>query len=491
MQIAIDIEANNGVNLQDQVVAQVLGLIRTGRLKPGTRLPGTRELSEQLGVSRNTVVIAYERLASEGFVSSREGAGTFVNANSPDRALSVKNSATGCTRDNAVPPARARRPAPLPPYKRPSGTLEWDFQLETNDPDAFPSKTWRRLLIKRTQSAKFNMTRYGTPSGLPELRESIAAHLGASRGMTVDPEQMVIVTGIQQALNVVGRLFLRLGTPVVMEAPGCRTTGELFKQYGAHILPVPVDQGGLIVEHLPQAVGGLAFVTPARQYPLGAALTVDRQLGLMDWARRGNCHVLEVDFDSDFHYDGSPPPAMQSIDRYDRVIYAGSFATSIGPGLRIGYLILPRNWVQPAIEALSLLDFGLPCYGVPWLEQAVLTDFIESGGFSAHLRRVRRLYMERRDQLVASIRRYFPSADLRGFESGTHLAWHLPSEFPSALELQRLYREHGIGVYTLRDSTVADAEYLDTWAQFLLLGFASQRAEKIDEGIQRIAGLMG
>ena len=489
MQIAIDITANNGLNLQDQVVAQLLGLIRAGRLKPGTRLPGTRELSEQLGVSRNTVMIAYERLTAEGFVSPREGAGTFVNASSPDRAMSVKSPPVG-PRDHAAAPATTRRPAPLPPYKRPSGTLEWDFQLETNDPDVFPSKTWRRLLLKRTQSAKFNMTRYGSATGLLELRESIAAHLGSSRGMTVDPEQMVIVTGIQQALNVVGRLFVRLGSPVVMEAPGCRTTGELFKQYGAHILPVPVDEGGLIVEHLPPAVGGLAFVTPARQYPLGAALTEDRQRVLLEWARRGNNHVLEVDFDSDFHYDGSPPPAMQSTDQGDRVIYAGSFATSIGPGLRIGYLILPRNWIQPAIEALSLLDFGLPCYGVPWLEQAVLTDFIQSGGFSAHLRRVRRLYMARRDQLVASIRQHFPSADLRGFESGTHLAWHLPSEFPSALELQRLYREHGIGVYTLRDSTVADAEYLDTWAQVLLLGFASLGAEKIDEGIRRIAALI-
>ena len=490
MQIAIDIAADNGVNLQDQVVAQVLGLIRTGRLKAGARLPGTRELSEQLGVSRNTVMIAYERLAAEGFVSSREGAGTFVNASSPDRALSVRTPAAESARDNAATSATVRRPVPLPPYKRPSGTLEWDFQLETNDPDVFPSKTWRRLLLKRTQSAKFNMTRYGSPSGLLELRESIAAHLGASRGMTVDPEQMVIVTGIQQALNVVSRLFLRLGTPVVIEAPGCRTTGELFKQYGAHILPVPVDQDGLIVEHLPTVVGGLAFVTPARQYPLGAALTAERQWGLLDWARRGNCHVLEVDFDSDFHYDGSPPSAMQTIDRSDSVIYVGSFATSIGPGLRIGYLILPRNLIQPAIEALALLDFGLPCYGVPWLEQAVLSDFIESGGFAAHLRRVRRLYMSRRDQLVASIRQHFPSADLRGAESGRHLAWHLPSEFPSALELQRQYREHGIGVYTLRDSTVADAEYLDTWAQVLLLGFASLSAEKIDEGIGRIAGLM-
>lgn len=488
MQMAIDIAADSGVPLQEQVVSKTVTLIRTGRLRPGARLPGTRELSQQLGVSRNTVIAAYARLAAEGYVQTREGAGTFVSNTLPDRSLPVREGPAGPRATAAS--TRDRRSA-LPPYKRPSGTLEWDFQLETIDPETFPSRAWRRLLLRRTQSATFSMTRYGAPNGLPELRECIAAHLGATRGMQVDPEQMLIVTGIQQALNVVGRLFVRPGTPLVMEAPGCRSTATLFKHYGAHVVPVPVDRHGLMVRDLPAAFGGLAFVTPARQFPLGATLKPDRRQALLDWARRGDCHVLEVDFDSEFHYEGPPPRALRAIDPHDRVIHAGSFATSIGPGLRIGYLVLPQRWVGPAMDALSLLDFGFPCHGVPWLDQAVLTDFIGSGGFEAHLRRVRRLYMSRRDQLVASLGRHFPRSSLGGTGSGTHLAWHLPGEFPSSVELQDLLRRHGVGVYTLQDRTVSDAEYLDTWTQVLLLGFASQTERHIDEGVRRIARLIG
>lgn len=491
MQIAIDIEARTGTPLQEQVVAQTVELIRSGRLRPGTRLPGTRQLSEQLRVSRNTVLIAYERLIAEGYLETREGAGTFVSETFPDRSMFVK---AGPAREAPAPARKGKvihRQTPGLPYRRPSGELICDFQLETIDPETFPSAAWRKLLLRRTRSSKFNMTRYGAPSGLLELRECIAGYLGATRNMRVDPSQIVVVTGTQQALNVVGRLFVRPGTPIVMEAPGCASTLALFKQYGASVSPVPVDRDGLMVADLPTAFGGLAFVTPVRQFPLGATLPIDRQEALIDWARRGDCHILEVDFDSEFHYDGSPPPAMQAIDRHDRVIYVGSFATSIGPGLRIGYLVLPPAWVQPAVDALGLLDFGFPCYGVPWLEQAVLTDFIESGGFEVHLRRMRRLYLSRRNQLVSSLKRHFPGAVLGPTTSGTHVAWHLPPDMPPASRLQEALRQQGVGVYTLLDSTVSDAEYLETWTHVMLLGFASQSEEQIDAGISRLAEVIG
>ena len=253
------------------------------------------------------------------------------------------------------------------------------------------------------------------------------------------------------------------------------------------MLPVPVDEESLVVNHLPDVREALVFVTPARQFPMGGEMSLQRRKALLAWAQRTNSKVLEVDFDSEFHYDGAPQRALQAIDTEGRVLYAGSFSTSIGPGLRIGYLVLPPSLVAPAVDAIRMLDFGMPCHGMPWLEQAVLADFIRSGGFESHLRRVRRLYMSRRDRLVNSLRQHFPGARLSGIESGTHLAWQLPREFPSAMEVQARLQHEGIGTYTLRDSSVADAEYLDHWTQTLLMGFASLPEEAIAQGVERMA----
>lgn len=474
MEISLDNTDPPGTSLQDRVAAKILAMIRSGRLKAGSRLPGSRHLSARLGVSRNTVTSVYERLVAEGVLRCRGGAGTFVaQASDPERSS-----------------AAARLPLDLPPYGRSCGALRWDFQLETIDPEAFPGDAWRRLLIGRTRSSKFGVTCYGPPNGLPELRSAIAAHLDATRGIRVDIDQVLVVTGIQQALNVAARLFIKTGTSVVMEAPGCAAASALFRLHGANHCAVPVDTDGLMVEHLPQAIQAFAFVTPTRHFPLGMSMSDIRQRQLLAWARKTNSYVLEADFDSEFHYDGRPPPALQTLDS-ERVAYAGSFAMAIGPGLRIGYMIVPRALLAEAEAVLSLLDHGLPCHGVPWLDQAVLADFMNTGGFDAHLRRVRRLYMGRRDRLMTCLRDRLSGIGISGASSGTHLTCTLPHEFPSARDLQARVEGLGVGIYTLCDATIADAEYLDRWSQVLLLGFASQSEEAIEAGITRLASCVG
>ena len=209
-----------------------------------------------------------------------------------------------------------------------------DFALESTDPACFPRSVWRRLTNWRMQSSKFNLTYSGTPKGLRELRETLAGYLGASRGISCSPDQIVIVTGVQQALNVAAHLFVRAGTTVAMEAPGCSATAGLFRAYGANIAPVPVDQSGIVVKHLPQSSTSVAFVTPARQYPMGIMLSASRREVLLDWANHTDSHIAEVDFDTEIRYQGSPPPPLKSLDTCGRVIYVGSFAASIGPGLR-------------------------------------------------------------------------------------------------------------------------------------------------------------
>jgi GntR family transcriptional regulator / MocR family aminotransferase len=486
MQLALEID-HSGAPLQAQIFKQIHSLIVSGRLRPSTRLPGSRALSEQLGVSRNTIILAYETLAAEGYLQSREGAGTYVSQTLPDNSMCATETPAGRTSGVLkpvqlfVPVAEKAEPCAFP------REITYDFALESTDPACFPRSVWRRLTNWRMQSSRFNLTYSGTPKGLRELRETLAGYLGASRGVSCSPDQIVIVTGVQQALNVAAHLFVRAGTTVTMEAPGCSTTAGLFQAYGAQIVPVPVDQSGMVVKHLPQSRCGVAFVTPARQYPMGVTLTTSRREVLLSWAEHTDSHIVELDFDTEIRYEGSPPPPLKTLDKHGRVVYVGSFAASIGPGLRVGYMVLPPHLVEPAIQAASLLDHGFPCTGVPWLEQAVLNDFIESGSFEKHLRKIRKTYMARRDCLVASLQKHIGSAQVNPVHCGTHLVWELPPQFPSADKLQMMMRKHQVGVYTLRDQNIADAEYLENFDRYLLLGFASIPEPAIEEGISRLA----
>jgi GntR family transcriptional regulator / MocR family aminotransferase len=485
MQLALEIDLS-AASLQVQVFNQIHGLIVSGRLRPGVRLPGSRALSEQLGVSRNTIILAYEALTAEGYLESKEGAGTYVSTALPDNSLSVGDRSIRTTTHTkpvhlCIPVADEATRYIFP------NEIVFDFALESTDPACFPCNVWRRLTNWRMQSSKFNLTYSGTPKGLRELRETLAGYLGPSRGISCSPDQIVIVTGVQQALNVAAHLFVRGGTTVATEAPGCSATADLFRAYGANIAPVPIDQSGIVVKHLPQSRGGVAFVTPARQYPMGVMLSASRREALLDWANQTDSHIVEVDFDTEIRYQGSPPPPLKSLDAHGRVVYLGSFAASIGPGLRVGYMVLPPHLVNPAVHAASLLDHGFPCTGVPWLEQAVLNDFIETGAFEKHLRKIRRIYMARRDCLVAALQKHVGSVQINPVHCGTHLVWELPPDFPSAVKLQTLMLKQKIGVYTLRDQNIGDADYLENCDRYLLLGFAALPEPAIEEGISKLA----
>jgi GntR family transcriptional regulator / MocR family aminotransferase len=485
MQLALEIDLS-AASLQVQVFNQIHGLIVSGRLRPGVRLPGSRALSEQLGVSRNTIILAYEALTAEGYLESKEGAGTYVSTALPDNSLSVGDRSIRTTTHTkpvhlCIPVADEATRYIFP------NEIVFDFALESTDPACFPCNVWRRLTNWRMQSSKFNLTYSGTPKGLRELRETLAGYLGPSRGISCSPDQIVIVTGVQQALNVAAHLFVRGGTTVATEAPGCSATADLFRAYGANIAPVPIDQSGIVVKHLPQSRGGVAFVTPARQYPMGVMLSASRREALLDWANQTDSHIVEVDFDTEIRYQGSPPPPLKSLDAHGRVVYVGSFAASIGPGLRVGYMVLPPHLVNPAVHAASLLDHGFPCTGVPWLEQAVLNDFIETGAFEKHLRKIRRIYMARRDCLVAALQKHVGSVTINPVHCGTHLVWELPPDFPSAVKLQTLMLKQKIGVYTLRDQNIGDADYLENCDRYLLLGFAALPEPAIEEGISKLA----
>lgn len=477
MQLSIEIDPSASIPLQTQLIGEISTSITNGRLPAGTRLPGTRSLSEQLGVSRNTVLLAFEALAAEGFVETREGAGTFVSEAWPE-------------------PEPFETPEPTPAEERRSAEAEvpvfCDFQLEAVDPDLFPASVWRRLMVRRIQTSDFNLTRSGDPQGSLNLRTALCKFLGASRGMAISPEQVLIVSSIQQATNVVGQMFVSPGSPVVVERPGCSLIAPIYGRAGAEILPVPTDNDGLRVDLLPERRNALVAVTPERQFPMGYTMPAERRKALLDWAERQDAHVFEVDFDSEFRYEGSPSAALQSLDKHGRFIYAASFALTIGPGLRIGFLVVPPAMVGKALEALRLLDHAYPCQtqGAPWLDQAVLTDFLESGGYAKQLRRLRKAYMERRDTLAACLREHFGDCDLLGMSSGTHLIWRLPDHMPDALECQKRARNAGVVVNSMQLDTITGAEFVPDWKRYLLLGYADLQPKTIREAVARMAGVL-
>ena len=490
MQLSIRIDFQSPHTLQAQIVREFHDLIDGGRLRPGGEVPSSRELSEQLHVSRNTVMEAYERLIEEGYLYTQRAVGTFVTETVPDDSI-----ATGTQQPlDRVPSDHRVVNLPLPYtgrglpglHERHDPALLYDFALGRTDPKAFPEKIWRRLILDCLGGAPARMSEYIDPAGLSELRQLITNFLGPARRMAVAPEQVIIVAGCQQGLNLAAHLFLGTSTRVAMESPCYRGAAFLFESYGAKLVPVPVDKLGMDVGRLPEGPVQLAYVTPSHQFPTGVTLSLDRRIALLEWAAKVGAYILEVDYDADFRYEDSPLPSLQALDRYGCVIYMSSFSHSIGPGLRLGYVVVPRDLIRAATTIKALTDNGLP-----WLEQATLARFIRDGSLVNHLKRIRHTYGRRRDTLIRALHSHFGDVDISGAESGMHLVWRLPPELSPAHEFQATARSCGVGVYSLQDSPAYLYEHMEDRDRILLLGYPPLTEEQIEQGIARLAAAAG
>ena len=485
MQIPLQIDRAEFESLQIQIFGQIRNLILSGLLKPGAAMPGSRPLAEELGVSRNTVLLAYDRLIAEGYLQTRAAKGTFVSNDLPD--ASIVNRLHDEPSRSAVASASRRRPVVFRGrvqrrVTRNRDTVSIDFWGSRPNPDCFPLNAWRRSMLRKLAHAGTSLTEYGDPAGLFEFRQALADFLGPARGFSLQPEQIVIVHGIQEALNIVARLFIERGTLVATENPCSQAAAYTFESYGADLVPVPVDDDGIDVSLLPDQPVSLLYLTPSHQFPTGRTLSFERRVRVLEWALRVGAYIVEDDYDSDFRYDGPPLPALAGLDRHDTVIYLGTFSKSIGPGLRIGYMVLPRALVEPAVTIKSLLDSGHS-----WLDQAVLAEFIASGDYIRHLRRIRHVYKRRRDRLLEVLHREFGDVTVSGRRGGMHVMWHLHDHFPTAVELEAMARDCGVGIYSLQSGGVYDYGDSPYGERAILLGYSSVPEEKIDEGIQRIA----
>ncbi|HSB03201.1 MAG TPA: PLP-dependent aminotransferase family protein, partial [Anaerolineales bacterium] len=398
-------QPDSNTALYQTLYQHIRAAILSGELTSGMKLPSTRALAEELNISRNTVLNAYRQLLAEGYLEGREGSGTFVARVLPELLLSAPHGGSRRLKSARPLPAASRQPRFSEHAKaqiRASqssarGELPRPFIPEAPALDVFPYQLWTRLLVRQARRMPAPHFTYQDSAGYRPLREAIVAHVTVSRQVHCAPDQVMIVSGSQGALDLAARMLLNGSDPVWMEDPGYSGAQGAFLGVGAQIIPVPVDEEGLVVdigiERAPEA--RLVYLTPSHQFPLGVTMSLARRLALLDWAKRVNAYILEDDYDSEFRFATRPLATLQGLDDADRVIYIGTFSKVLFPSLRIGYLILPPALVDPFLKVRRLIDIHSPM-----LEQAVLADFMTEGHFARHLRHMRTLYAERRATLL-------------------------------------------------------------------------------------------
>ena len=375
-------------NLSGEIYRQIRNAIGDGRLRPGDCLPASRDLAQSLKVSRTTVTVAYDRLAGEGFVVSRIGAGTYVNrqvVRTPrkDERRRVAGSLQPRSVWNSIGVSRA--------FDTPA---RFDFRTGLPDASLFPHETWRRLVVKALRSEAVAGGVYGDPAGHSGLREAIARHIGVSRSVQVSADDITITSGAQQSLDLIARALLEPGDRVAVEDPGYHPPRFLFQTLGAEVRSVPVDNEGLVVDQLPRNAR-LVYVTPSHQYPLGVTMSLPRRLALLDWADRNNAAIIEDDYDSEFRFAARPVEPLHTIDASGRVVYIGSFSKTLLPTLRLGFVATPPSCTAAVHKAKYVADWH-----TSMVLQVALAQFIDQGAFARHLRKVRRVYAERHETVV-------------------------------------------------------------------------------------------
>ncbi len=471
--------------LYRQLYEKLRQLILSRALAPGQQIPSTRVLAVDLRVSRNTVLNAIEQLIAEGYLEGEAKSGTFVADVLPDQTTSV---------DPALPKVAPRAP-------RDPRWSQFGARLLVPDPrltsrelvtgpfrpgipafDQFPFDLWSRIANRRWKTRENALLSYGDPAGYLPLRRAILDYMRIARGVRGEPEQVVIVGGAQQGIDLIARLLLDPGDPAWMEEPGYAGAVATLRAAGADVVPVPVDESGLSVRTgialAPTAK--LAYVTPSHQFPRGVTMTLSRRLELLQWAAHADAWILEDDYDSEYRYAGRSIPALQALDRSDRVFYLGTFTKVLFPSIRLAYLIVPSDFVDRFLAAKAIADRQSP---TP--DQAVLAEFIAEGHFGRHIRRMRTLYLERAEALVGAVEQ-----NLAGLmtvtlpEAGMHTIGWL-SEPNSDRALSRRAADAGISAWALSSCCWQSRRAADRPG--LVLGFAAYDEQAIAEGIRKLA----
>jgi GntR family transcriptional regulator / MocR family aminotransferase len=457
--------------LSVQIYRQLLSAILDGRLRPGERLPPTRALAQRLGVSRNTVAVAYEQLTADDVLVGRVGAGSYVSWRIPLRDAMQRRAPAG-----AVQPLARWRSLP-PPIELAQTTSAYDFSVGIPDAHLFPAATWRRLLASEWRAPLAQHARYASPEGHRGLRTAIARHIALSRAVHADANDLIVTQGAQQAFDLIGRVLISAGTCVAVEDPGYPLAQRLFRSLGAAVVGVPVDEEGLRVDAIARQAS-VIYVTPSHQFPLGMAMSFRRRAALLAWAEQRGAVIIEDDYDSEFRFDGRPLDPLQSLDRTGRVIYVGSFSKVLLPTLRLGFLVAPASLRPALLAAKQLTDW----HG-DLLAQAALARFIERGLLTRHIRKVRRAYAARHARILESLERRCRHR-LRAIPSAAGLHLSAVAE-GKTLNIRRVVdraRSRGLRIGVLSDYSFGAPSETG-----LVIGYGAIPLSRIDEGVKQLA----
>lgn len=445
--------------------------ILEGRLRPGQRLPSTRVLARELRISRLPVLNAFEQLLHEGYVVGRVGSGTFVASSLLEKSARAAGSRLKST--------STRRSQPDAQDATARATDLGPFRVSMPALDQFPHKTWGRLVARHARNMSIEMMAYGDPAGYLPLRSAIADYLRTARAVVCEADQILIVSGSQMGLQLCAFALLKPGEEVCVEDPGYPGARQALSITGPTVRPVAVDDEGLLVSALGSGKRSprIVHVTPSHQYPLGMSMTASRRLELLEWARRQQSWIIEDDYDSEYRYASRPLGSLQGMDSHERVIYMGTFSKAIFPALRVGYIVVPQSLMKAFVDYRESLDLFSPT-----LYQAVLADFITQGYFGRHVRRMRSIYMSRRDALVDGIhRRLSDVLDIVNSDAGLHLTALLPLGMDDR-DVARRAAERGISTMPLSAYYAGRAE-----RGGLVLGFGGSDETQIGRAVERLA----
>ncbi len=468
--------------LHRQIYDSYRAAIANGRLRPGQRIPSTRVLASEIGVSRFPVLNAYAQLLAEGYLESRVGAGTVVTSSLPEQL-----TASAPAREKGAPAGRgprpvARRCSALPRKESfPWMVHRGPFRVGQVAFDQFPLQIWSQLVARHCRSMEGRSTHYGPLMGSERLRQEIANYLKTARSVRCEAEQVLIVNGSQQAIDLFARVLLNPGSRVWMEEPCYRLARDAFALNGCEPIPIPVDREGLNVTAgiRKSRRARAAFVTPSHQFPLGVTMSAARRMQLVDWAQNSGAWIIEDDYDSEYRFESLPIASLQGLDANSRVIYVGTFSKVLFPALRLGYMVVPPDLIDQFWRMRRVMDLGQPTF-----YQEVVADFIHEGHFARHIRRMRVHYGELRRMLADAIREIFDdSLEVVGDEAGMHLTVMLKNGYRDGEIAERAVGEK-LSIWPLSHCYANEAR------QGFILGFGGTTVRGIPGAVRKLRELV-